>query len=58
MKSFILVTRPPLGLKPEYIHEAQAKQERASEILAAMQRYQRTGKPMPKAWLTELNRLR
>lgn len=58
MKSFILVARPPLGLKPEYIHEAQAKQARVSEILAAMQRYQCTGEPMPKAWLAELNRLR
>ena len=41
---------PPIGLVPRFVRD----QERALEILAAMSRYVRDGKKIPRAWLGEL----
>jgi len=41
--------RPPLGLKPKWIHD----QHRQSEILSAMNRYLEAGKTPPKEWALE-----
>lgn len=42
--------KPPLGLRPRYI----VAQERAIEIVEAVDRYVRAGKQIPAEWLTEL----
>ena len=45
--------KPPLGLKPKYIHEAERKQE----ICDAMMRYAEAKMPVPVEWVSELNGL-
>lgn len=45
--------KPPLGLKPKYIHEAQ----RLSEISAAINRYMLFSKEIPIEWVEEYNEL-
>ena len=45
--------KPPLGLKPRYIHEA----GRAVEILDACHRYSESGKAIPIEWTLELREL-
>ena len=44
-------TKPPLGLVPRFIRD----EERVSEILEAIARYNEVGKPVPQEWLDELN---
>lgn len=46
-------SRPPIGLKPENLHQ----QQRALDILEAMERYIHVRKPIPKDWFIELHRL-
>lgn len=47
------VERPPLGLRPKYIHT----KCRISEIGAAIERYMEAGYPIPVEWMTEYNEL-
>jgi len=42
--------KPPIGLKPR----AFAVQDRALEIIAAMQRYVQASQPIPDEWFDEL----
>lgn len=42
--------KPPLGLKPKYIVQA----ERCGDIARAMSRYNDAGKEIPKEWVDEL----
>lgn len=44
-------TKPPLGLVPRFVRDS----ERCREILAAIERYNDAGKPVPGEWLEELN---
>lgn len=44
---------PPIGLIPKFVRD----QERAREILAAMDRYIDAGKKIPRAWVEELTQL-
>lgn len=46
----VAADKPPMGLRPRYI----VAQERAIEIVEAMDRYVRAGKKLPTEWLTEL----
>ena len=41
--------KPPIGLKPKEIHD----QDRAWEIMAAMERYKKAGKTIPVEWQEE-----
>ena len=43
-------TKPPLGLKPRFVHN----RNRAIEIFQAMGRYVEAGQQIPRAWLDEL----
>ncbi len=45
--------RPPLGLKPKFIHD----EGRAEEILEAIERYTKAEKPIPAEWTEELKGL-
>lgn len=45
--------KPPLGLKPRWIHDSQ----RVEEILDAIARYTDANMPIPKVWLEELKDL-
>lgn len=45
--------KPPLGLKPRWIHDSQ----RVEEILDAINRYTDANMPIPKVWLEELKDL-
>ena len=45
--------RPPIGLKPRYIHD----HERYIEIYGAIQRYYDAGKKIPVEWIEEYNEL-
>lgn len=45
--------RPPIGIKPRYIHD----EERKQEIMDAMVRYSNAFKPIPVEWLDELRDL-
>ena len=45
--------KPPLGIKPRYIHD----HERKLEILDGMERYSNAQKPIPIEWLDELRAL-
>ena len=47
------IIKPPLGLKPRYIHEA----GRAIEIMDACQRYSDAEKAIPAEWVAELREL-
>ena len=47
------VSKPPLGLKPKFIHDAQ----RVREILEAMTRYSEANYPIPIEWIEELKQL-
>ena len=51
-EKFLALTyeRPPLGLKPQSVHNAQ----RYHAIVAAMKRYREAGVKVPKKWATEL----
>ena len=42
--------KPPIGLKPKYIHDY----DRSMDILAAMKRYNDVGKEIPEDWFSEL----
>lgn len=46
--------KPPLGLKPRYIHDEQ----RVDDICRAMIRYMNNKQPIPIEWLEEYNELR
>jgi hypothetical protein len=48
-----IIKKPPLGLIPKEIFQ----QNRALDIIAAMDRYVRADKPIPRAWITELDSL-
>ncbi len=43
------IEKPPLGLKPKWIHD----QQRQDEIMAAINRYLEAGKTPPKEWAAE-----
>lgn len=45
--------KPPLGLKPRYIHDSQ----RIDEILCAIERYTDANMSIPKSWVEELRDL-
>lgn len=45
--------KPPIGLKPRYIHDG----ERIDEILCAIERYTDANMPIPKSWVNELRDL-
>ena len=45
--------KPPIGIKPRYIHD----EERKQEIMDAMVRYSNAFKPIPVEWLDELRDL-
>ena len=47
------VPKPPLGLKPKYIHD----KARVKEILDAMERYSYQRFPVPIEWVEELREL-
>jgi predicted alternative tryptophan synthase beta-subunit len=49
-------TKPPIGLRPEYVHEYHAERDRLIEIAEAMKRYAEAGKPVPIKWANELER--
>ena len=46
-------TRPPLGVKPRWMHDS----ERAKELLDAIARYTDANMSIPKKWINELNDL-
>lgn len=48
-----IVSKPPLGLKPKYIHN----KARIKEILDAMERYSYQRFPIPIEWVEELREL-
>ena len=45
--------KPPIGLKPRYIHDG----ERIDEILRAIERYTDANMPIPRSWVNELRDL-
>lgn len=45
--------KPPLGLKPKWVHD----EERKLEILDAIERYSEAEKSIPKEWVIELREL-
>ncbi len=45
--------KPPIGLKPRYIHDS----ERIDEILYAIERYTDANMSIPKSWVDELRDL-
>jgi hypothetical protein len=45
--------KPPIGLKPRWIHDSQ----RAKEILEAIERYTDSNMSIPKVWIDELKDL-
>lgn len=47
------VSKPPLSLKPKYIHD----KARIKEILDAMERYSYQRFPIPTEWVEELREL-
>ena len=47
------ILKPPLGLKPRYIHD----KARVKEILDAMERYSYQRFPIPTEWVEELREL-
>lgn len=47
----ISTEKPPAGLKPKFVHDAQ----RAEEIKDAVNRYFRSNKPIPPEWIEEYN---
>ena len=47
------IKKPPLGLKPRWIHDW----ERMVEITEAIERYVHAGKAIPKDWISELKEL-
>lgn len=49
--SYSKVEKPPLGLKPKWIHDKQ----RQGEIMAAINRYLEAGKSPPKEWAIEFD---
>lgn len=46
-------TKPPLGLVPRFVRDAQ----RMAEIQAAVNRYMDVGRPIPGEWIAEYNEL-
>jgi len=46
--------KPPIGLKPEWIHEETANAMRMLEIAMAIGRYAEANLPVPQEWLVEL----
>lgn len=46
--------KPPIGLVPRNIFEDNMRQQRANDILAAMQRYAEASKAVPVEWIDEL----
>lgn len=49
--------KPPTGLMPRSVFEATTRQQRAKDILAAMQRYAEAGEAVPVEWIDELKEL-
>lgn len=49
--------KPPIGLRPQSVHNKQVDQDRAAEIIAAMLRYADVKKPIPETWIYELQYL-
>jgi len=47
------VPKPPVGLKPKWLHDEQ----RLDEIKAAISRYTEKGEPIPQEWIEEYNSL-
>ncbi|WP_419884857.1 hypothetical protein [Paenibacillus sp. B-A-8] len=48
-----MTAKPPLGLRPRYIAEAQ----RMDEIKDAVKRYMDAGYPLPDEWIAEYNEI-
>ncbi len=46
--------RPPVGLRPRDIWRRTVSKERGQEVLEAIMRYARAGKPIPPEWLEEV----
>ena len=51
------MNKPPLGLIPKSIYEAQIMLERMNMIVDAMKRYAAVQKPIPVEWIEELEEL-
>ena len=56
-KAVDLMNKPPLGLMPKSIYEAQIMLERMNMIVDAMKRYAAVQKPIPVEWIEELEEL-
>jgi hypothetical protein len=48
--------RPPLGLRPAWVHERDANSSRVQEICAAIVRYESEAKSIPQEWIDEMRR--
>ena len=46
-------TKPPIGVKPRWLHDS----ERLKDILDAIERYTNADLPIPKDWVIELRDL-
>jgi hypothetical protein len=49
----VTVSRPPLGLKPRFIHDEQ----RHCDVVLAIQRYRDAGLDVPVEWYEEMHEL-
>ena len=49
--------KPPVDLVPRSIFESTTRKQRATDILAAMQRHAEAGKAVPVEWIDELKEL-
>lgn len=47
---------PPIGLRPESVFNEMQNQSRLGEIIGAIRRYAGAEKPIPLAWVDELER--
>ena len=54
-KSKPVYEKPPIGLTPKDVWEQLCIRDRISDILGAMHRYARVGKPIPYEWVEELS---
>ena len=49
------VEKPPLGLMPRRNHEWATNQQRMTDIIEAMKRYNAVNKKLPQEWFDELS---
>ena len=50
-KELIVPKKPPLGLKPKWLHD----EERKEEVINAIKRYLKSGRKIPNKWIKEYN---